>query len=125
MSTYGSSAYGSDSYGGGGGNDGQTFFAPAPGMPLSAGLYRRTVGYGGAAENYAVRFVLQTVGVPPDRQFKVLTSTAESEEPQLQVTIGESLEAETVVGARAFITVEAEFFGLAPQDFWITGREVV
>lgn len=122
MSTYGSSAYGSDSLGGGGGAGGQVFFTAEE--PLVTGLQSRTAAYVGQQSLYAVKMHIPSTSAIS--QIKVYTSTSEGETPQLQVTLGPSLDAESVVGAAAFITVEVEApSNLSSGGMVITGREVV
>lgn len=124
MSTYGSAAYGSDSLGGGGGVSWQTFFIALD--PLTIGLQSRTVNYNGSAEGYVVRWHKQQVNIPPLFQAKIYTHNSEGESPQLQATLGEADDTETVVGTRAFITVEIESSAnVSEGDCLITGREVV
>ena len=124
MSTYGSSSYGSDSFGGGGGAGAQVFFLASESLVI--GSQSRTVAYGGLAELYAVHVHMDGFFTDPAREARIYTSTSEGESPQLQAILGEALESECIIGARAFITVEiVSTENLDVGGMLITGREVV
>lgn len=119
--SYGSSSYGSAAIGGSTGTQQQVFF-PWPISGRSPGNYEAVAEISTADQFYSV-FVRQASEVAsgiPFMETEVLTSNDEHETPQLQVTLGDGLEIQAVIGAARFITVRVTVINA--QLFQITGR---
>lgn len=117
--SYGSSGYGSAAIGGATSGVGQVFFAL---MVRSAGEYEAGAEITTTEEFYEVviRQSSEAAADDPFMETRVYTSNDPGETPQQQVSIGDALYAQSIVGAARFVTVQVTVFN--SQQFSITGR---